>query len=52
MWFTLLVKHCGHTFNTPFLYTYDGFTTEEINRTIKVEGETWRRLKVDLPWTV
>jgi hypothetical protein len=34
--------------NTPFLYTHDGFTTEEIS-SIHVEGETWRRLKVTFP---
>jgi hypothetical protein len=34
--------------NTPFLYTYEGFTTEEIP-SIQVEGETWRRLKVTFP---
>jgi len=34
--------------NTPFLYTYDGFTSEEISP-IQVEGETWRRLKVTFP---
>jgi hypothetical protein len=34
--------------NTPFLYTHDGFTTEEIP-SIEVEGETWRRLKVTFP---
>jgi hypothetical protein len=34
--------------NTPFLYTHDGFTTEEIP-SIQVEGETWRRLKVTFP---
>jgi hypothetical protein len=34
--------------NTPFLYTYDGFATEEIG-SIQVEGETWRRLKVTFP---
>jgi hypothetical protein len=34
--------------NTPFLYTYAGFTTEEIPP-IQVEGETWRRLKVTFP---
>ena len=33
---------------TPFLYTYEGFTTEEI-ASIQVEGETWRRLKVTFP---
>ena len=37
--------------NTPFLYTQDGFTTEEIP-SIQVEGETWRRLKVTFPGTV
>jgi hypothetical protein len=34
--------------NTPFLYTHDGFITEEISP-IQVEGETWRRLKVNFP---
>lgn len=34
--------------NTPFLYTHDGFTTEEIS-SIQIEGETWRRLKVTFP---
>lgn len=34
--------------NTPFLYTYDGFVSEEI-ASIEVEGETWRRLKVTFP---
>jgi hypothetical protein len=34
--------------NTPFLYTHDGFTAEEIS-SIHVEGETWRRLKVNFP---
>src|SRR5271154_2878017 len=34
--------------NTPFLYTYEGFITEEIS-SIQVEGETWRRLKVTFP---
>ncbi len=34
--------------NIPFLYTYDGFTCEEI-ASIQVEGETWRRLKVTFP---
>jgi hypothetical protein len=37
--------------NTPFLYTYEGFTTEEIP-SVQVEGETWRRLKVTFPDTV
>ena len=34
--------------NTPFLYTHEGFTTEEIS-SIQVESETWRRLKVTFP---
>jgi hypothetical protein len=34
--------------NVPFLYTWPGFTTEEI-RPIEVDGETWRRLKVTFP---
>jgi hypothetical protein len=34
--------------NTPFLYTHDGFTTEEIS-SIQVDGEIWRRLKVTFP---
>jgi len=34
--------------NTPFLYTHEGFFTEEI-ASIQVEGETWRRLKVNFP---
>jgi hypothetical protein len=34
--------------NTPFLYTHPGFATEEI-APIKVDGETWRRLKVTFP---
>jgi hypothetical protein len=33
---------------TPFLYTYEGFQTEEISA-IQVEKETWRRLKVTFP---
>jgi hypothetical protein len=33
---------------TPFLYTYQGFKTEEIS-SIQVEKETWRRLKVTVP---
>jgi hypothetical protein len=37
--------------NTPFLYTRDGFTTEEIS-SIQVDGETWRRLNVTFPDTV
>ena len=37
--------------NTPFLYTYDGFETEEI-ASIQVEDETWRRLKVTFPDSV
>src|SRR5277367_2640587 len=31
--------------NTPFLYTHEGFKTEEI-APLKLETETWRRLKV------
>ena len=31
--------------NTPFLYTQDGFITEEIT-SIEANGETWRRLKI------
>jgi hypothetical protein len=34
--------------NMPFLYTWPGFTTEEI-APIEVDGETWRRLKVKFP---
>jgi hypothetical protein len=34
--------------NTPFLYTHEGFATEEIP-SIQVEGEIWRRLKVTFP---
>jgi hypothetical protein len=34
--------------NTPFLYTREGFFTEEI-ASIRVENETWRRLKVTFP---
>jgi len=34
--------------NTPFLYTHEGFVTEEI-ASIQVESETWRRLKVTFP---
>jgi hypothetical protein len=34
--------------NTPFLYTREGFVTEEIS-SIQVENETWRRLKVTFP---
>jgi hypothetical protein len=34
--------------NTPFLYTHDGFTTQEIS-SIQVERETWRRLKITFP---
>jgi hypothetical protein len=36
---------------TPFLYTYDGFVTEEISP-IQVDGETWRRLKVIFPASI
>jgi hypothetical protein len=34
--------------NTPFLYTYEGFVTEEI-APLKLQTETWRRLKVTFP---
>ena len=34
--------------NTPFLYTQNGFVTEEI-ASIKVDGEVWRRLQVTFP---
>jgi hypothetical protein len=34
--------------NTPFLYTQEGFETEEI-ASIEVNGETWRRLKIVFP---
>ena len=34
--------------NTPFLYTWPGFVTDEI-ASIEVDGETWRRLKVTFP---
>jgi hypothetical protein len=34
--------------NTPFLYTREGFKTEEIP-SIQAGGETWRRLKITFP---
>jgi hypothetical protein len=34
--------------NTPFLYTHEGFTSEEL-APIQVNGEPWRRLKVRFP---
>jgi hypothetical protein len=34
--------------NIPFLYTQEGFVTEEI-APLKLETETWRRLKVTFP---
>jgi hypothetical protein len=37
--------------NTPFLYAQPGFETEEIS-SIKVDGETWRRLKIVFPENV
>jgi hypothetical protein len=37
--------------NTPFLCTYEGFYSEEI-APIRVEGESWRRLRVEFPDTV
>ena len=37
--------------NAPFLYTYEGFVTEEI-APINVESSTWRRLKITFPENV
>ena len=37
--------------NTPFLYTHEGFVTEEI-AAIHVDGEEWRRLLVTFPDSV
>jgi hypothetical protein len=37
--------------NTPFLCTYDGFSSQEISP-IQVDGETWRRLEVTFPDTI
>jgi hypothetical protein len=37
--------------NAPFLYTYEGFITEEVP-SIQVENETWRRLKITFPESV
>jgi hypothetical protein len=34
--------------HTPFLYTHEGFATQEI-ASIQVESETWRRLQVTFP---
>jgi hypothetical protein len=34
--------------NTPFVYTWPGFVTEEISA-IEADGETWRRLQVTFP---
>jgi hypothetical protein len=34
--------------NTPFLYTQQGFETEEV-ASIEVDGETWRRLRISFP---
>ena len=34
--------------NTPFLYTQEGFKTDEVD-SVQVDGETWRRLKVVFP---
>ena len=34
--------------NTPFLFTWPGFATEEVSP-IEVDGETWRRLRVTFP---
>jgi len=36
--------------HTPFLCSYDGFSSEEISP-IQVDTETWRRLKVRFPDT-
>lgn len=35
-------------FNTPFLCTRVGFSSEEV-QPIEMDGETWRRLKVTFP---
>ena len=37
--------------NTPFLFTYEGFSSQEI-APIQVDGATWRRLKVTFPDSV
>jgi hypothetical protein len=37
--------------NSPFLYTYPGFITEEIE-SWRENGEVWRRLKITFPETV
>lgn len=37
--------------NTPFLCTYEGFSSQEISP-IQVDGETWRRLEVTFPDTI
>jgi hypothetical protein len=37
--------------NTPFLCTYEGFSSEEISP-IQVDRDTWRRLEVTFPDTV
>ena len=37
--------------NSPFLYTQEGFETEEIDPW-EEDGETWRRLKITFPPTV
>ena len=52
-WDDLHVAYCsGEAFytsiNTPFLFTYEEFYSEEI-APIEVDGETWRRLKVTFP---
>jgi hypothetical protein len=44
---TLAERRFTH-FNTPFLCTYEGFSSEEISP-IQVDAETWRRLKVTFP---
>jgi len=43
-----LIRALWTYLDTPFLYTHDGFQTEEIP-SIEADGETWRRLKVIFP---
>jgi hypothetical protein len=49
---TQVAYFCGEAMwtylNAPFLYTYEGFVTEEI-APLKLETETWRRLKIAFP---
>jgi hypothetical protein len=51
MWFISSGSVVDEPQHSPFLYTYEGFTTEE-TPSIQVEDETWRRLKVTFPDTV